>query len=309
MANLDFNKATVTMEKNGLVLEGGAMRGMFTAGVLDVLMEQNIEFDGAIGVSAGATFGCNFKSKQIGRTIRYNMKYCNDPRYCSFRSLLKTGDLFGAEFCYHTLPEQLDLFDNETYEHSPMEFHIVCTDVNTGKPVYYKCDKFDHDGLEWVRASASMPLVSRIVEVGGRQMLDGGISDSIPLEYFQSIGYHRNLVVLTQPRDYVKKENKMLPLMKLTLKRYPNLIETMRQRHVNYNQTLDYIRSEEKKGTVLVLCPKEKLPVGRIEHNPERLKHVYDLGQEVALENLEKIKTFLNCTEQPVSACSANNNF
>lgn len=279
--------------KTGLVLEGGAMRGMFTAGILDVLMEHNIEVNGVIGVSAGATFGCNYKSKQIGRTIRYNMKYCNDPRYCSFRSLIKTGDLFGAEFCYHVLPEQLDLFDNETYEASPMEFYMVTTDVNTGEPVYYKCDRFDHDGLEWVRASASMPLVSRIVEVGGRQMLDGGISDSIPLKYFQSIGYTKNLVILTQPRDYVKKENKLLPLMKLKLKQYPKLLETMKNRHISYNETLDYIRAEEQKGTILVLCPKEKLPVGRIEHNPERLKAVYDLGRETALEHLEEIKNFL----------------
>ena len=279
--------------KTGLVLEGGAMRGMFTAGVLDVLMENNIEVNGVIGVSAGATFGCNFKSKQIGRTIRYNMKYCNDPRYCSFRSLLKTGDLFGAEFCYHILPEQLDLFDNETYEASPMEFHMVATDVNTGEPVYYKCDKFDHKGLEWVRASASMPLVSRIVEVDGLQMLDGGISDSIPLSHFQSIGYEKNLVVLTQPRDYVKKENKLLPLMKLKLKQYPKLLETMKNRHTNYNNTLEYIRNEEQKGSVFVLCPKEKLPIGRIEHNPERLKAVYEIGRETALEHIEEIKNFL----------------
>lgn len=279
--------------KTGLVLEGGAMRGMFTAGVLDVLMEHNIDVDGVIGVSAGATFGCNYKSKQIGRTIRYNMKYCRDPRYCSFRSLLKTGDLFGAEFCYHVLPEQLDLFDNETYEASPVEFYIVTTDVNTGKPVYYKCDKFDHAGLEWVRASASMPLVSRIVEVDGLQMLDGGISDSIPLSYFQSIGYDKNLVILTQPRDYVKKENKLLPIMKLKLKQYPKLLETMKNRHIDYNKTLEYIRAEEQKGTVLVLCPREKLPVGRIEHHPERLKAVYDIGRSTALEHLDEIKNFL----------------
>lgn len=279
--------------KTGLVLEGGAMRGMFTAGVLDILMEHNIEVDGVIGVSAGATFGCNYKSKQIGRTIRYNMEYCNDPRYCSFRSLLKTGDLYGAEFCYHILPEQLDLFDNKTYESSPMEFHMVTTNVNTGEPLYYKCDKFDYKGLEWVRASASMPLVSRIVEVDGLQMLDGGISDSIPLSYFQSIGYEKNIVVLTQPRDYVKKANKLLPLMKLKLKQFPKLLETMKNRHITYNETLEYIRKEEEKGSILVICPKEKLPIGHIEHHPERLKAVYDIGREIALEHLEEIKNFL----------------
>ena len=279
--------------KTGLVLEGGAMRGMFTAGVLDVLMEHNIEVDGVIGVSAGATFGCNYKSRQIGRTIRYNMKYCNDPRYCSFRSLIKTGDLFGAEFCYHVLPEQLDLFDNETYESNPTEFHMVTTDVNTGEPVYYKCDKFDHAGLEWVRASASMPLVSRIVEIDGRQMLDGGISDSIPLSYFQSIGYEKNIVVLTQPRSYVKKENKLLPIMKLALKKYPNLLETMKNRHTNYNSTLEYIRQEEAKGSIFVLCPDEKIPVGRIEHDPQKLKAVYDLGRTAATAHLAELQSFL----------------
>lgn len=279
--------------KTGLVLEGGAMRGMFTAGILDVLMEQNIDVDGVIGVSAGATFGCNYKSRQIGRTLRYNMKYCNDPRYCSFRSLVKTGDLFGADFCYRVIPTELDVFDNDTYEASPVEFHIVTTDVTTGEPVYYKCDKFDSEDLEWLRASASMPLASRIVEAGGRKMLDGGISDSIPLEYFQTIGYEKNIVVLTQPRSYVKKENKLLPVMKLALKQYPKLIETMKNRHINYNSTLEYIRTEEQKGSVLVLCPKEKLPIGRIEHNPDNLKVVYDLGREVALEQLEQIKKFL----------------
>jgi len=279
--------------KTGLVLEGGAMRGMFTAGVLDVLMENDIEVDGVIGVSAGATFGCNYKSRQIGRTIRYNMKYCNDPRYCSFRSLIKTGDLFGAEFCYHVLPEQLDLFDNETYESNPTEFHMVTTDVNTGKPVYYKCDKFDHTGLEWVRASASMPLVSRIVEIDGRQMLDGGISDSIPLSYFQSIGYEKNIVVLTQPRNYVKKENKLLPVMKMALKKYPKLLETMKNRHTNYNNTLEYIRKEEAKGSILVLCPDEKLPIGRIEHDPQKLKSVYDIGRATATAHLAELQAFL----------------
>ena len=282
--------------KTGLVLEGGAMRGMFTAGVLDILMENDIIVDGVIGVSAGATFGCNYKSRQIGRTIRYNMKYCNDPHYCSFRSLIKTGDLFGAEFCYHTLPEQLDLFDNDTYESNPTEFHMVTTDVNTGEPVYYKCDKFDHSGLEWVRASASMPLVSRIVEVDGRQMLDGGISDSIPLSYFQSIGYEKNIVVLTQPRSYVKKANKLLPVMKLALKKYPKLLETMKNRHVSYNKTLEYIRSEEKKGSILILCPDEKLPVGRVEHDPQKLRAVYDIGRTVAARNLNEIKSFLQIT-------------
>ena len=192
--------------KYGIVLEGGAMRGLFTAGVTDVLMEEGITFDGAVGVSAGAAFGCNIKSNQPGRAVRYNLRFCNDKRYCSKRSLIKTGDLFNAEFCYHTVPEKLDPFDFKAYETSKMEFYIVCTDVLTGKPVYHRSSKMDRSGLEWLRASASLPLVSRIVEADGRKLLDGGISDSIPLRFMESVGYEKNIVVLTQPRDYRKKK-------------------------------------------------------------------------------------------------------
>ena len=168
--------------KTGLVMEGGALRGLFTAGVIDVLMENGITFDGAIGVSAGATFGCNIKSGQIGRAIRYNVKLCKDRRYFSFWSLILTGNLFGKNFCYHKIPEKIDPFDNDAFEKNPMEFYLVCTDVETGKPVYKKCDRLDGGNLEWVRASASLPLVSEIVEIDGMKLQDGGISDSIPLK-------------------------------------------------------------------------------------------------------------------------------
>ena len=194
----------------GLVLEGGAMRGLFTAGVMDVMLEHGITYDGMIGVSAGAAFGCNYKSKQIGRVLRYNTKYCKDPRYCSVLSLLLTGNLYGAKFCYHTIPEKLDLFDNETFEKNPMEFHVVATDIEKGNAVYEKFDVCDNRCLEWIRASASLPLVSKIVKTDGYKLLDGGLSDSIPVKYFQSISYDKNVVVLTQPEGYVKEINKQL---------------------------------------------------------------------------------------------------
>jgi predicted patatin/cPLA2 family phospholipase len=171
--------------KTGLVLEGGAMRGLFTAGALDVFMERGITFDGLIGVSAGACFGCNYKSGQIGRVIRYNKRFARDPRYCSWRSLFTTGDLFGAEFCYRELPKKLDVFDAAAFEANPMEFHIVATDAATGKPVYKRLDRADDTALDWIRASASMPIVSRPVEIDGRKYLDGGLSDGIPLKYFE----------------------------------------------------------------------------------------------------------------------------
>lgn len=279
--------------KKGLVLEGGAMRGLFTAGVLDVMMEHGLTVDGIIGVSAGAAFGCSYKSGQMGRTLRYNLKYARDKRYCSLYSLLRTGDLYGAEFCYHTLPETLDVFDNEAFTKNPMEFYLVCTDVNTGKPVYHKCETADWNTMEWFRASASLPLVSRIVEIDGYQLLDGGISDSIPLRFFESLGYEKNIVILTQPENYRKSPNAMFPLMKRVLKNYPNMIEAMKNRHEMYNAAVEDIQNRKQDNNLLVIQPEEALPIKRIEHNPKVLQKVYDIGRATALKQLDAIKQFL----------------
>lgn len=280
--------------KFGLILEGGAMRGMFSAGVCDVLMENGVRFDGACGVSAGAAFGCNYKSNQIGRVIRYNTKFCRDPRYCSIRSLIRTGDLFGADFCYRKIPQELDVFDTAAYLASPMEFYVVATDVKTGKPVYKKCESCTTDEeLLWIRASASMPLASKIVEVDGYKLLDGGISDSIPLKYFESIGYSRNVVILTQPTGYVKKKNRAMPLIKLALRKYPNVIDSLANRHVMYNDTLNYVSAAGKDGRAFIICPPKKLPIGHIEHDAEVLKKVYDIGRATAEEILPALKEFM----------------
>lgn len=279
--------------KTGLIMEGGAMRGMFTAGVFDVFLENVIEFDGAIGVSAGAAFGCNFKSRQAGRVIRYNKRFAKDPRFCSLRSLIKTGDLFGAEFCYHTIPNELDIFDTQAYLDNPMDFHVVCTDVETGKAVYINSDEAGEEALEYFRASASMPLVSNIVEIKGRKLLDGGIADSVPIQYFESIGYDRNVIILTQPLGYVKKPSSAAKLMKYVLKDYPEIAKTMQSRHNEYNETIDYILKKEAAGEVLVIRPETDLGIGRIEHNPDVLQRVYEQGRAVAEKSLEKIKEFL----------------
>ena len=279
--------------KKGLVLEGGAMRGMFTAGVMDVLMENEIEFDGAIGVSAGAAFGCNYKSGQIGRVIRYNTRFCNDPRYCGVRCLLREGNLYSADFCYGEVPLQHDVFDFEAYERNPMEFYVVCTDVRTGRAVYQRCDRFDGDNFDWIRASASMPLVSRIVEIDGMELLDGGIADSIPVKFFESVGYDRCVVVLTQPRGYKKSKNKLVPLMKLKYKKYPKLVQAMANRHEVYNRTTEYIERKEREGELLVIRPDEALPIGRVEKDPQKLLQVYELGRAVAQRELQRVKEFL----------------
>ena len=279
--------------KKGLVLEGGAMRGMFTAGVCDVLMENNVEFDGIVGVSAGAAFGCNYKSGQVGRAIRYNMKYCRDKRYCSFHSLIKTGDLYGAEFCYKILPNEYDIFDEKTFFENPTEFYAVCTDVVSGKPLYHRFDKKEEDYFEWFRASASMPLVSNIVEVGGYRLLDGGMSDSIPIKFFENIGYDKNVIVMTQPKGYVKNKNRLMPLIRHALKDYPKLIDVMANRHNMYNEQVRYAEKLEKEGKAILIRPFEKLPVSRTDKNPENLKKAYEMGRQQANEQLNSIKEFL----------------
>lgn len=279
--------------KTGLILEGGAMRGLFSAGVIDVFMENGIEFDAAIGVSAGAAFGCNYKSRQIGRVIRYNKRFAKDKRFCSFRSLIKTGDLFGAEFCYHTIPDELDLFDTEAYLANPMDFYVVVTDIETGKAVYINSDEAGEDSLECFRASASMPLVSRPVEIKGRKYLDGGIADSVPIQYFESIGYNRNVIILTQPAGFVKKPSSAAKLMKYAFRKYPKIAETMSDRHNEYNSTLDYIAAKEKAGEVLVIRPEAPLEIGRIEHNPDTMQKVYDLGRAAGEKYLDKVKSFI----------------
>lgn len=280
--------------KTGLVLEGGAMRGMYTAGVLDVFMENNITVDGTMGVSAGVIFGCNYKSKQIGRTIRYNLKYSKDPRYVGIRSLIKTGDLYGVDFCYREIPTKLDIFDLETYKNNPMEFYAVTTDLNSGKPIYHLCPNGDGKDIEWFRASASMPLVSRIVEIDGIPMLDGGISDSIPIHKFREMGYEKNIVVLTQHDGYRKKKSSILPLLKLRLgKKYPNLIHDMEIRHEKYNQTLDDLKEMESRGEVYIIRPKKPVTISRTERDPKKLQALYDTGRAEALEHLEAVKQFL----------------
>jgi len=281
------------MMKTGLIMEGGAMRGMFTAGVIDVMMEHGIEFDGAIGVSAGACFGCNYKSRQIGRVIRYNTRFCRDRRYGGFGVLLKTGDYYSRDFCYGEIPTRYDPFDFDTYESNPMEFCIVCTDVDTGEAVYHNYKNRHDHGFEWVRASASMPLVSRMVEIDGRRYLDGALADSIPVKYFESIGYDRNIAILTQPLGFVKKRDTLYPVMKHYYRKYPRLVEAISTRHLRYNEALELIARREQEGRMLVLRPARKLPVGRTEKDPEKLRRAYEIGRSTALDRIDEIRAFL----------------
>ncbi len=283
--------------KTGLIMEGGAMRGMFTAGVLDVLMENGLVTDGAIGVSAGAVFGCNYKSHQIGRVIRYNTEYCNDKRYASFKNLVKTGNLYSEQFCYHEVPEKLDPFNEAAFAASPMDFFVVCTDVKTGEPIYHKCRKGDAEDVLWMEASASMPLAAKIVKIGHYGLLDGGVADSIPVRFFESIGYKRNLIILTQPKGYVKKKNKFLPAIRAKYFRYPAFVEAVADRHERYNETLSSISMLEQAGKDYVIRPPIPLEIGAMERDPAQLRRVYETGRAVAQIQVEKIRDFLNAVK------------
>ncbi len=280
--------------KTGLVLEGGGMRGLFSAGVMDVMMEDGIRFDGIIGVSAGAAFGVNYKSGQRGRALRYNVDYCQDKRYCGIRSLLKTGNLFNTEFCYDEIPLKLDVFDFDAFERDPTAFYITCTDVESGKPVYHEYrGRADH-GFDWVRASASLPVVSQMVEIDGRKLLDGGIADSIPVAYFERIGYTKNVVILTQPQGYRKEKNQLLPLIRVKYRHYPNLVKALEMRHLMYNAELALIQEQEKQGNLFVIRPHLPLEVKRMEKDPARLRTCYEMGRHAAKTAREQLLAFLN---------------
>ncbi|MBQ3329792.1 MAG: patatin family protein [Ruminococcus sp.] len=281
------------MPQIGMVMEGGAMRGLFTAGVIDVFLENDIEFSAAVGVSAGAAFGCNFKSRQKGRALRYNKRFCREKRYCSLYSLLKTGDLYGADFCYREIPEKLDPFDKEAYEQNPMAFYVVATDVYTGQPVYKRLDRADENCYLWMRASASMPMVSKAVEVEGHTLLDGGMSDAIPLRFMQEQGCKKNVVILTRPRDYVKTPANRL-MLKAGLRKYPAMIDVMTDRHKMYSFEREVVFASERQGSAFVLCPDQPLNVGHTEHDPEKLQAAYDEGRIIALRELDNIIEFMS---------------
>ncbi len=285
--------------KRGLVLEGGAMRGMFTAGIMDVMMEQGITFDGIVGVSAGAAFGVNYKSGQIGRAIRYNEKFCNDKRYCSIRNLFRDGNLYSKDFCYGEVPLVHDPFDFAAFEADPTEFHIVCTNIETGQPHYHIFRGRDDHEFDWIRASASMPLVSEIVEIDGLKLLDGGIADAIPLQYFESIGYTRNVIILTQHAEYDKKESVAMPFIRFLYRKYPALVQAMEVRHLMYNAQRDYVNRQEAAGKALVIRPAAPLPVKRLTKDPAVLRATYNIGRATAEKRMDDIRAYLGTDGHP----------
>ena len=264
--------------KTGLVLEGGAMRGMFTAGVLDSWMDEQISFDGIVGVSAGALFGINAPAGQKGRAIRYNLKYIRDKRYMGLRSLLTTGNLINAGF----------------FQRSGVDFYAAVTDLHTGAPEYIRITE-PFRQMEVLRATSAMPYVSRPVELDGRFYLDGGVSDSIPVHFCKSLGYDKTVLVLTRPLEY-RKERPAAWLQRfnrLYYHRYPAFAESLNRRWEVYNRQVEEIIGMEQRGELFVVRPNGPLPIRRVEKDPAKLQAVYDLGAEAGRASLSGLKEYL----------------
>lgn len=256
-------------------------------------MENNIWADGLIGTSAGAVNGCSYVSNQYERNLRYNIRFAKEKRYMSIYSLITTGNVVGTDFAYNILPNKLEVFDYDAFEKSPVAYYVTCSNVETGKAEYIQCKSLRGKNMDYLRASASLPYVSQIVEIDGKKYLDGGICDSIPLKAFQNMGYEKNLVVLTRPRGYIKKPENNL-LANLYYRKYPAFVTALRNRYAVYNRTLKYIEQQENQGNILVLRPSESIRVGRMEQDPERLKQMYELGKNDAGQMLDAIASFLS---------------
>ena len=278
--------------KIGLLLEGGGMRGLYTAGVLDVFMEKQILIDGIIGVSAGALFGINYKSNQMGRILRYNKKYAKNKNYMGIYSLLTTGNIMNEEFCFDKIVNELDPIDYETFKKSKVEFYAVVTNLETGKAKYIKIDDLrDKHNLEYLRASGSMPFVSKPVNIDNKKYLDGGIADSIPIDKMMCMDYDKVIVVLTRPKEYRKKKsNQVFP--KLYYKTYPKFAEAINHRYQMYNEELDKVSDLEKEGKIFVIRPSKLVRIKRIEKNKDKIQEMYDLGKEDTINVLDKLRRY-----------------
>lgn len=279
-----------------LVLEGGGMRGAYSSGVLDVMHDNGLKFGGYAGTSAGATHICSFMSEQRERNMRIDTVHSQDPRYMGFKQLIKTGDYFPREFCYITIPREIDPFDYAKFEENAKvsDFYSVATNLETGEAEYLLTQEVDKgDGLECVRASASLPLMSKIVELRGMKLLDGGIGDSIPFEFMERKGFKKQVVILTQQEGYVKKPNSLIPLFKLMYRKYPKFVEAAATRHIRYNEALAKLKENEKAGKSFVFRPSEPFKISRIEKDASKLVELYKMGLKDGEANMPALKRFL----------------
>lgn len=278
--------------KVGLVLEGGGLRGLYTAGVLDMFLDEKIHFPYVIGVSMGACNATSYISKQRGRNKRVTLDYINDKRYISYSNLFKQGSMFGMDFIFNDIPNKLVNFDYETFNNSKQKFVTIATDCETGKSVYFEKNECE-DINRVLRASSSLPFISNIVDIKGRKFLDGGISDSIPVKKALEDGYEKLVIVLTRNKEYIKEPFKFKILLKLLYKKYPNIVKKILERHANYNNTLKYIEKLEKEGKAFIIRPKNSLNVSRTERNRNKLEKIYNIGYQEAVDSKKRLLNFI----------------
>lgn len=270
------------------------MKGLYTAGVIDFFLDKGIEFSSVYGVSAGACSMCSYLSKQRGRARDVCIDYLDDKRYCSLWSLLTTGDLFNADMNYRLVPEQLNPYDYRTFEQYRGKAYSVATDIATGKPVYFRIRDMRKDIVK-IRASASLPLVSRNVGIGGGLYLDGGLSDSIPIQRSVLDGNRKNVVVMTKERTFVRRRVKgyMLWLLRARYRRYPKVAELMAHRDARYREQVAYVERLRKSGQAFVIRPKAASGVGRVEKDAKKLRALYRQGYRDAAGCYRELLAFL----------------
>lgn len=281
------------MTDAALILEGGGMRGVYTAGVLDFFLDKNIEFPVCYAVSAGACHGSSFLAKQRKRAFNVSVDYLKDRRYAGLYSLIKTGDFFGVDMVYNLIPNELSPFDYEEYEKFTGKFFVAVTNCKTGKAEYIQIKDMRKDVLA-VRASSSLPLISRIVEIDGKEYLDGGVVDSIPIKKSIEDGNVKNVVILTRDKTYRKPPSGMMKLIKAKYKKYPMLVRSIEIRHVRYNNTLELIAQEQKAGRTYVIQPEKPVGIGRLEKNKEKLTALYNQGYSDGRKHYKALMRFLN---------------
>ena len=281
------------MNDTGLVLEGGGMRGLYTAGVLEYFAQHDIHFPYIIGVSAGACMAASYLSEQQGRNRTVSIDFVNDKRYLSFSNFIRKGELFGMDFIFDEIPNNIVPLDVKKIINGPDEFVVVTTNCETGEPMYFYKEDYDEKTLgKLLRASSSIPFFADAVEHEGRYMLDGGIVDPLPIIKSESDGYAKNVVVLTKPKGYYKKQSRMSTM--INYKKYPKVDERMKVRYKHYNERLDYIFEQEKTGNIIVIAPSEDSGVGRTTRNKEKLENLYELGYKDAAEKFEAVKSLMN---------------
>ena len=280
------------MDKIGLILEGGGMRGIYTAGVLDFFIDKNIEVDLVVGVSAGGCHAASYLSKQYKRAYHTNIDYLDNKEYISFRNLIKTGSIFGMDLMFNKIPNELYLYDHDAFSKSKSKFTVVTTNCETGQAEYFTLTDMKRD-IMYLQASCSIPMFANIVEIDGYKLVDGGVADSIPIEYAIKEGCKKNIVILTRDKTYRKNKVKFSSLIRRKYKKYPNLVKSIENRHLNYNKSLDLVKELEDKGDALVIRPKSPVKVSQIEKDVDKLTKLYNEGYNDAKESYEKIIEFI----------------